>query len=142
MRVLIVEDEELIRMLVRDLLEEFGFDCRDAGDVDAVTAILDDNSGWQPDLLVTDYNLGPGPDGVAVARACRRRFPGLPVVYATGNPECLVGQPLSSRDCVVAKPFTPHELVAAVREVGLPTRILHVARQQAPELSARASLCL
>ncbi|WP_437166615.1 response regulator [Falsiroseomonas sp. E2-1-a20] len=62
MRVLIVEDEELIRMLVRDLLEEAGFSCRDASDADEVTAILDDDSGWQPDLLVTDYNLGQGPN--------------------------------------------------------------------------------
>ncbi|MGK7871119.1 hypothetical protein ACFHPP_28020, partial [Falsiroseomonas sp. E2-1-a20] len=80
--------------------------------------------------------------GVAVAHACRRRLPGLPVVYATGNPESLVGRPLSARDCVVAKPFTSYELVAAVREVGLPTRIVHAARQQATELSARASLCM
>jgi CheY-like chemotaxis protein len=142
MRVLIVEDEGLIRMLVRDLLEEAGFDCRDASDADEVTAILDDDSGWQPDLLVTDYNLGPGPDGVAVARICRRRLPGLPVVYATGNPECLVSQTLSVRDCVLAKPFKPDELVAAVLEVALPSLIFRTVRPQAVELSARGSLCL
>ncbi|MBL6455804.1 response regulator [Belnapia sp. T6] len=130
MRILIVEDEVLIRMLVRDLLEDAGFECRDAGDAADAAEILDDKGGWQPDLLVTDYNLGPGPNGVAVATEARRRSPGLPVVYATGNPECLAGQLLGVRERVVVKPFTSDELVEAVHDLGQPVGPWAEPRQQ------------
>ncbi|WP_218128107.1 response regulator [Belnapia rosea] len=128
MRILIVEDEWLIRMLVRDLLEEAGFECRDVGDAAEAAKILDGKSGWQPDLLVTDYNLGAGPNGVAVAIEARRHSPGLPVVYATGNPECLAGQMLGMRERIVVKPFSFDELVGAVHDLG-------------PQTSLRAGPC-
>jgi two-component system, OmpR family, response regulator len=121
MRILIVEDEWLIRMLVRDLLEEAGFECRDVGDAAEAAEVLDAKNGWQPDLLVTDYNLGAGPNGVAVAIEARRRSPGLPVIYATGNPECLAGQMLGMRERIVVKPFSFDELVGAVHDLGPPT---------------------
>jgi CheY-like chemotaxis protein len=79
MRVLVVEDEALIRMLICDLLAEVGFECREARDAAEAFATLDEVDEWQPDILVTDYNLGPGPNGAEVAaEAVRHRQPGMP----------------------------------------------------------------
>ncbi len=112
---LVVEDEPLIRMLICDLLEEEGCACADAADADDALAMLD--AGWCPHILVTDYNLGPGPDGVMLAAEAMQRLPDLPVVYVTGNPECVTERPLSRLERVVAKPFVPAHLIAAIHEL-------------------------
>jgi CheY-like chemotaxis protein len=114
MRVLIAEDEALVRMLIRDLLDDAGFECREAGNVDEALAVLDGQKGWRPDILVTDYNLGPQPTGAKLAEHAMRRLPGLPVIYVTGNPECLAD--LGPRERIVAKPFADTELILSVRE--------------------------
>jgi CheY-like chemotaxis protein len=115
MRVLVVEDEALIRMLICDLLEEAGYECREAGDAHEASAALDSADYWQPDILVTDYNLGPGLNGADVAAEAVRRLPGLPVIYATGNPECLKNTGRGER--VLAKPFAVADLISAIDEL-------------------------
>ena len=112
MRALVVEDEALIRMHLCDLLEEAGFECGEAGNAAQALSLLD--TGWTPDILVTDYNLGAGLNGAALAREALRRLPGLRIVYATGNPECLNGRDFRTRDCVLAKPFSAGDLIEAV----------------------------
>jgi two-component system, OmpR family, response regulator len=116
MQVLVVEDEVLIRMLVCDLLEEAGFRCTEAGNAEEALTLLDGGL-CRPDILVTDYNLGPGMDGKALAREVLRRLPGLPVAYVTGNPECFEDRPLAASERLVAKPFASADLVAALREL-------------------------
>jgi CheY-like chemotaxis protein len=110
---LIVEDECLIRLCIRDLLEEAGFECAEAADAAQAIALLD-GSGWVPDLLVSDYNLGPGPNGMAVADAALRRLPGLAVLFVTGNPECFEARAFGPREPLLAKPFLPDGLTDAV----------------------------
>ena len=117
MRVLVVEDEALIRLLVCDLLEEAGFACAEAADAAEALALLDAGL-CRPEVLVTDYNLGPGPDGKALAREALRRLPGLAVAYVTGNPECFGDRPLEAWERLVAKPFAGDHLIAAVRAIG------------------------
>jgi CheY-like chemotaxis protein len=121
MRVLVVEDEALIRMLICDLLEEAGFDCREAGDAGEAFAALHGADGWRPNILVTDYNLGPGPNGTEVAAEAVRRLPGLPVIYVTGNPECLNDVRPQAR--VLAKPFAMADLILAIDELGAPVAL-------------------
>jgi CheY-like chemotaxis protein len=115
MRVLVVEDEALIRMLICDLLAEVGFECREARDAAEAFAALDEVDEWRPDILVTDYNLGPGPNGAEVAAEAVRRMPGLPVIHVTGNPECLRDVWPQAR--VFAKPFAVADLILAIDEL-------------------------
>ena len=121
MQVLIVEDEPLIRMCIRDVLEEAGFLCAEAADAAQAAALLD-GGGPPPDLLVSDYNLGPGPDGMAVAAAAVRRLPGLPVLFVTGNPECFAGRSPLPQEGLLAKPFSTDALLAAVDSLVPPGR--------------------
>jgi CheY-like chemotaxis protein len=87
MHVLVVEDECLIRMLVCNLLEEAGYVCIEAANAVEALGLLDSKL-YRPALLVTDYNLGPRPNGQILAIEVANRIPGLPVVFMTGNPEC------------------------------------------------------
>ena len=115
MRALIVEDEFLIRMLLRDLLDEAGFECEEAVDAEHAVALLESRR-WTPDLLVSDYNLGPGQDGMALADGLLRRLPGLAVIFVTANPECFANRALGVRERLLAKPFSPDTLIRVARE--------------------------
>jgi CheY-like chemotaxis protein len=112
---LVVEDEAMIRMLVCELLEEAGFAVAAAGDAAAALGAFLAAPADQPWVLVTDINLGPGADGVALAAAARRLRPGLPVVYVTANPDRVAAARRGSPDDrVVAKPFDSEALVRTV----------------------------
>jgi CheY-like chemotaxis protein len=117
-RVLIVEDEPLIRMLIRDLLEEEGFDCADCASAEDALTLLGNGDDWTPDVLVTDLNLGPGMDGLTLARETSGRLPGLAVIYVTANAACLASRPVGVQERILAKPFDPMRLAAAVRDLG------------------------
>ena len=134
MRALIVEDEFLIRMLLRDLLDEAGFECEEAVDAEHAVALLNRGT-WAPDLLVSDYNLGPGQNGMALSDTLLRRLPGLAVIFVTGNPECFANRAFGVRERLLAKPFSPDNLVRVAREFKNPAPVM----VGVPSLPARAS---
>ena len=68
----------------------------------------------RPALLVSDVAM-PGMDGVALARALRQRWPGLPVVLVSGYAEATLRADLAGEGFhFLAKPYAPAELLAAV----------------------------
>lgn len=81
--VLLVEDDVLVRDLVRDALEEAGFSVTTAGAgseaLEALAAAVDLRA------LVTDINLGPPPNGWEIATAARVANPRVAVAYMTGD---------------------------------------------------------
>ena len=116
MQVLVVEDEVLIQMLVCDLLEEAGHDCVPVVSAEQALLLLAQNR-VRPDILVTDYNLGPGLDGQALVRQVRTMLPGLPTVFVTGNPDCFTDYRFEAWERLLAKPFSGEALVEAVGAV-------------------------
>lgn len=115
MQVLVVEDEVLIRMSICDLLEEAGFICTAAADAQEALALL--AAGLKPGILVTDYNLGPGPNGRALANEALARLPDLAVLHVTANADCLLEHVLRPRERVLAKPFEADELVQTMMQL-------------------------
>jgi DNA-binding response OmpR family regulator len=111
--VLYVEDEPLIRELSALALEDAGFEVIVVGSGTAALDALDDDA--EPFCaVVTDVNLGPGPDGWAVAKRARELNGTLPVIYVSGaaaNEWLAQGVPNSR---MLDKPFTPDQIVAAV----------------------------
>lgn len=81
MRVLVVEGDDLIRILAVDTLEDAGFEV-----IEAATAeeALDRCEEGTADLLFTDIMLSGTLDGWDVAERCRENNPRLPVIYTTG----------------------------------------------------------
>ncbi len=114
--VLVVEDEELVRLLTRRTLERSGYRVFDAPNADAALALVRDH-GVQPDLLVTDIVM-PGMDGRALASVLSQQLPGLAVVLMSGyfdqrdGGASIAGEPWA----FLPKPFTLADLRTAVRD--------------------------
>ncbi len=113
-RVLVVDDDETIRTLLRSYLQREGFEVQTAPDGQAA---LTQARTFRPDVVVLDLLL-PGLDGLEVLRHLRAE--GNPfVVLLTAKAEetdRVVGLELGADD-YVTKPFSPRELVARIRAI-------------------------
>jgi DNA-binding response OmpR family regulator len=112
--VLYVEDEDLIRELVVEILEEAGFEVVVAADGTAACDVLDRKLEQRLRALITDINLGGGLDGWAVARHARELNGALPVIYVTGAHGRDWRSKAVPNSLMIAKPFTPTQLVHAI----------------------------
>ena len=80
-RVLLVEDDELIRFTSEEMLSYLGYDVQVAADGEQALSLL---ATLQIDVLVTDVNL-PGISGRELAARVREQYPSLPVLFASGT---------------------------------------------------------
>jgi DNA-binding response OmpR family regulator len=110
--VVLVEDDEDIRRLVRDLLVREGFGVEVADTAIAFDQVL---ARKRPDLVILDLML-PGEDGLSICRRLRSRG-GVPILMLTAKSDPVdrvVGLEMGADD-YVTKPFDPRELLARVR---------------------------
>ncbi|SKB61857.1 PAS domain-containing sensor histidine kinase [Luteibacter sp. 22Crub2.1] len=119
-RVLLVEDEAMLRSLATEVLEEAGYIVTGCGD--GPEALRQLQSHALPDILVTDIGL-PGMDGRQLALAAREIAPALPLLFMTGFAwDAFADAPvLPDHAAILTKPFSVHALVAAVSELLEPT---------------------
>lgn len=115
MRILVVDDEEMIRELVRATLSgDARFEVREAANGEAALAIADE---WQPDLAILDVRM-PGLDGVETCRALRERFgadePAIVMLTALGQEADLERYTEAGADGCFIKPFSPRALLERV----------------------------
>src|SRR5580698_6841146 len=80
---LLVEDDEAVLSIVEDALREGGFEPKVASNGSEAIEILASQTSVLRGLI-TDIDLGAGPDGWTVARRGRELIPTLPVVYMSG----------------------------------------------------------
>jgi DNA-binding response OmpR family regulator len=115
--VLVVDDEEDLRDIMRRMLERRGFDTLMAGDAVQAIETCRDHDG-EIDVLVTDLGL-PGASGGDLSRAARELRPEMGVVYISGLPKDIaVTKGLIGDDALlVKKPFTSDLLIEALRLV-------------------------
>lgn len=113
-KVLLVEDETLISVLVAEALMDDGFEVHAVAS--AEDALREMQSGSKFDILFTDINL-PGMDGAALAESAREIQPGLPVVYASGRWTLLDGLRAMPRSAVLPKPYSLTRACLAVEEL-------------------------
>ncbi len=119
-RILVVEDDDGNRLLVRRYLEDEGYRVSEAVDGPAALQAVGASS---PDAIIMDLGL-PGLDGLSVLRRIRRDS-GVPVILLTGRdeePSKLDGFDAGADDYIV-KPFSLPELgarLAALLRRGLP----------------------
>ena len=112
--ILLVEDERVVRELVRDVLEHHGY-AVEAPDT-ATHALALAESGLDFDLLVTDVVM-PDMNGRELAGALASRFPALPVVYMSGYADdVLPHNGLREQERFLQKPFELAALAAVVRD--------------------------
>jgi PAS domain S-box-containing protein len=114
-RILLVDDEALVRAITAEELEEAGFSILAVESSATALALLD--AGEAVDLLVTDLSM-PGMDGLELIREVQRRRPGLPAVlltgFATNAAELAVGGAVSGTFSLLRKPVPPTELAERI----------------------------
>jgi CheY-like chemotaxis protein len=113
-RVLLVEDELLVREVAAEDLGEAGFDVTPASDGDEALAILRQGAGF--DLLFTDIRMPGSTDGWDLAREAKQMLPDLKVIYATGFGDA--GDGLAEGECYVRKPYNLKDLRQALGRLG------------------------
>ena len=114
--VVVLEDDDLVRDVLSDIIATEGFTVHVAATVEEAMQRLESS---RCGLLLTDIDLGAGPDGFAAARAAQARRPALPVIYLTGRPTHAQGRSFGPNERFLSKPFRTAELMAAMRSLGV-----------------------
>ena len=115
-RILVIEDTEDNRQIIRDLMTSAGYELIEAVDGIAGVATAERE---HPDLILMDIQL-PGIDGYEATRRIRAipELAKVPIIAVTSY--ALSGDEAKTRaagcDGYVAKPFRPRQLLAKVRE--------------------------
>jgi len=121
-RVLVVEDDWLVRTTVVEMLQLRGHEVFEAADAPRALEILE---GQPVDVLVSDVGL-PGMSGVELVAAARVLLPGLAAVYATGHAHMEGVQP-DTRTVVLVKPYGSEALNDALARLFPPPGIARTA---------------
>ena len=109
--VLLVEDDELIRDILGEALDDAGLDTVRTPSAEKALELMDADC---PRVMVTDINLGAGMDGLSLGRAARLRFPALPIVYISGRYAEVSG--LRKDERFLPKPFPASALLRTIAE--------------------------
>ncbi|MFX3631974.1 MAG: response regulator transcription factor [Candidatus Pristimantibacillus sp.] len=114
-KILIVDDEPSISMLIEFNLKLAGFDVRCVADGEAVFDIL---KSFRPDLIVLDLML-PKMDGIQVCRELRKQNNAVPIVMLTALQDItdkITGLD-NGADDYMTKPFSPQELISRIQAI-------------------------
>ena len=117
-RILVIDDEEAIRLLLRDALEYIGYEVVEAGDgLEGVQCYC----ATPTDLVITDMAM-PRQGGAETISALRRQAPSVKIIAMSGgnrtaNLDCLDTARQLGAQRVFQKPFRLSEMFNAVREV-------------------------
>ena len=134
--ILVVEDNEGVRVGVVAQLSELGYQPIAAADGKSATEALAQDSRIA--LLITDVVLRGAIDSHQVVDAARRARPGLPVIYMSGYTENVLdrGDQIAENTVLLSKPFTVGELGTAIAEA------LATHQEDRDDVSAGPAPCL
>ena len=115
LEILFVEDDFILNCASRESLEELGYRVESVYCAAAAFEAL--NRRQYLAALLTDIDLGPGPDGFEIARQARIAYRHLPVVFISGTEAASYAARGVPRSEFVAKPFHPNQIAAALARV-------------------------
>jgi CheY-like chemotaxis protein len=115
--ILVVEDNEMVREMVREMLEGYGYTVLTAADPGQAIEIASENL-TRIDLLVSDVVM-PGMSGPELYEQLAVQMPNLHVVYISGYPmnPSIRGDTLEEEVNYLQKPFTAEALLERIRMV-------------------------
>ena len=118
MKIVVVDDEEIVLRSCRKVLEAEGFEVLMATSVDDALDTIDTQNEPTPFLLLIDVKM-PVRDGMQLMRIVKARRPDLPIIVMSGYPTQETIQTAGSLGAAhfIAKPFTPDELLSIVFSV-------------------------
>lgn len=116
--IVLVEDDDVVRTLTAEVLQEFGYRVQALRDGNAALQVL--RSDESVDLLMSDIGL-PGMDGRELVEAARQVRPTLPVLFASGYDERELLEEVRARDnaatASIVKPYDFKLLASRLREL-------------------------
>jgi CheY-like chemotaxis protein len=118
MKILLVEDDELVRVVLAEALSDGGHEVVEAtGPQDALD--LADDMG-PPNIVITDIDLGSTMNGFDIATHAHRLWPLVHVILISGLPRDHTGQALDPRDRYIQKPLSAPMLFGAIEALADP----------------------
>ncbi len=114
-RILIVEDEFLIRLTLAEALGDEQYVVVEAATADEAMRLIE--AGERFALLVTDVQVPGALNGLQLAERARQVDPDMPVIFMTGRPDAMRAMAPGRRDVFIAKPYLPSAVCAAARRL-------------------------
>jgi CheY-like chemotaxis protein len=116
-RILIIDDDELFRSMLRAILTKMGHAVRDANDCDEAVNRFEEEPA---EILITDLVM-PGKDGLQVIALFKSRFPAVKIVAMSGagrlvQTTYLKRATAAGADAVIEKPFTKEQLAEVLAQ--------------------------
>ncbi|XYD09070.1 response regulator [Methylobacterium sp. NMS12] len=109
--VLVVEDNALVRMVAKEMLEESGFEVLEADTADAALVILEREG--EISTLFTDIDMPGSMDGVALATQVAARWPHIRLVVTSGR-TCMSDGDLPDAGRFLPKPYHQSDLLDVI----------------------------
>ena len=113
MRVLLIDDDALVRLTLLDTLAAEGIEVDGLANAEDALVLL--GAGQVPDVLVADIDLGAGLSGLDLASIAQERHPAVQVVLISGKPPAPGQPPPDRHERFLRKPFAPAALAQAIR---------------------------
>jgi two-component system, response regulator PdtaR len=113
-RILIVEDESPLRLLLAEFLGDEGFNITEAETGDQAIVMLAQQGTF--DLIFTDLSLPGRADGNDVAATAKQRNPDIPVLYSSSCPDLLTNR-IEPGDAFMVKPCRLADVSSVVLEL-------------------------
>ena len=117
-RILVVDDEEIIRMILEDILTRAGYEVIFASNGEEGIKMFQENS---PALVITDIIM-PEKEGLETIREMKRMHPELKIIAMSGGGKISADNYLETAKIfgaskILEKPFTQQRMVSAVKEL-------------------------
>jgi DNA-binding NtrC family response regulator len=111
--VLVVDDEDLVRKLVCEMLKRGGFKVLEADNAAKALELCRDKKS-EIDLVLTDIVM-PNTDGFQLAYGIYQLYPNIRIMFMTGH--CHIEQPPHKKISLISKPFDQHKLFTEIKKL-------------------------
>jgi CheY-like chemotaxis protein len=117
LKVLVVENDTLVRLCAAELLDGAGFEVLEAGNAQEALMTLERERGIR--VVFTDVDMPPGDDGLQLARTVHRQWPGIRLVI-TSSDSLFAATDLPDCGRFIAKAARPEVLLKVIEQAAQP----------------------
>jgi CheY-like chemotaxis protein len=113
-RIMVIEDESIIAMDLEAIVQDLGHEV--VGVAATREHAVDMGLETAPDLVLADIQLADDSSGIDAVNELLDKFPDMPVIFITAFPERLLTGERPEPSFLIAKPFTPPQVISAVSQ--------------------------
>ena len=113
-RIMVIEDESIIAMDLEAIVQDMGHEV--VGVATTREQAVEIGMDMAPDLVLADIQLADDSSGIDAVNELLDRFPDMPVIFITAFPERLLTGERPEPSFLIAKPFTPPQVISAVSQ--------------------------